>query len=284
LSSIEKYLSIMFGLGAAVAWGAGDFVGGLASRKASALRVVMYGEFVGFALLVVVSLLFPQRIPEANVFLLAAAAGVAGSLGLLCLYHSMAVGQMSIAAPVSALLAALLPVVVGAFTEGLPKPTQFIGFGCALGAVWLISQNDGTKPRLERLADLRVPLAAGLCFGAYFVLMHLATRNDTLVPMITSRGAGAAFLALFVALRREGWGVPRAAWGLVGANGVIDVLGNFFYILAGQAGRLDVAAVLSALYPGGTVILARLILKERINWKQTIGILAALTAIALMTR
>lgn len=276
-------LSIIFGMSAALAWGAGDFVGGLASRKANATRVVMYAEFIGCLVLVGAFLLFPQRIPVLRVFLLAGSAGVAGSLGLLFLYYSMANGQMSITAPVSALLAAALPIVVSAFTDGLPKLVQFIGFGFALAAIWLISQGEGDKPHLERLADLRIPLAAGMCFGGYFVLMHLATPNDTLVPMITSRGVGALFLALVVAVQRQGWDVPRPAWGLVIANGFIDVIGNLFYVLAGQVGRLDVAAVLSALYPGGTVILAWIILKERINRVQMLGILAALVAIVLMT-
>jgi drug/metabolite transporter (DMT)-like permease len=276
-------LSIIYGMGAAIAWGAGDFIGGLASRKANATRVVMYAEFIGCLILFGALVLFPQRLPEAQVFLLAGSAGVAGSLGLLFLYYSMANGLMSIAAPVSALLAAALPIVVSAFTEGLPKPTQFFGFGCALAAIWMISQGEGDKPHLERLADLKIPLLAGMCFGGYFVLMHLATPNDTLVPMITSRGVGALFLAIVVALQRQGWEVPRPAWGLTSANGAIDIVGNLFYVLAGQVGRLDVAAVLSALYPGGTVILAWIVLKERINRVQMTGIFAALTAIVLMT-
>lgn len=279
-------LSILFGLTSALTWGAGDFAGGLSSRKLGAYRAVLFGDFFGLLALFVVAGIYRENFPALYPLLTAGLAGMLGSMGLLVLYYSMIRGQMSIAAPVSALLAATLPVIVGGILDGMPKPLQFLGFGFALLAVWMISQGDSTeKFHIGRLADLRLPLLAGLGFGSYFVLMGAATRatTSTFWPMIASRTAGTLLLLVFVLIRRESLGVPRGAWKVVLANAILDVSGNLFYILALKTGRLDVSAVLSSLYPGATVLLAWLVLKERIARNQWLGILAALIAIALLT-
>lgn len=203
---------------------------------------------------------------------------------MLILYYAMSHGQMSIAVPVSALFTALLPVTAGSVMEGLPSLAKLAGFAVALAAIWMIAQEEGAeKSQLVRLSDLRLPLLAGLCFGFYFIVIHDATRQTFLWPMIVARLAGTLTVAVFVLARRDSWRVGRPVWPFIALNGVLDVGGNAFYILAGQTGRLDVAAVLSSLYPGATVVLAWLILKERISRIQALGILAALVAIALMT-
>ena len=207
-------------------------------------------------------------------------------MGLLILYYSLAQGQMSIAAPVSALFAAVLPVIVGALTQGLPDVLQLSGFGLALSAVWLISQGSQTEGfRIQHLADLRLPILAGVGFGCYFIFIHYATQgtDSVLWPMLVSRLAGTLLLFMVVLARREPLAVPRSAWAVVFFNATLDVGGNLFYILASRIGRLDTAAVLSSLYPGATVLLAWILLKERIAYKQWIGIAAALAAIVLFT-
>lgn len=274
---------VLFGLCSALSWGGGDFVGGLASRKIGAYRAVLYAEVVGLFLLFGGAILWREPMLGWQKILLAGAAGAIGSLGLLILYHAMTTGKMSIAMPVSALLAAVLPVIVGAVMEGLPAPTKFAGFACGLAGIWLVAQDTGEKTQWMRLADLRLPLFAGLCFGTYFILMHQASNETMIWPMIASRSGGTLALLVFVLARRESWRVISSAWPLIALNAVLDVGGNVFYILAGQIGRMDVAAVLGSLYPGATVILAWLILKEKINALQKVGILAALVAIALMT-
>ncbi len=277
-------ISILFGLVSALSWGAGDFTGGLAARKTGAYRAVLYGEVVGLALIAIVAVITPQQIPDLLAWIYSLAAGALGTTGLLLLYRALADGKMSIAAPVSALLAAALPVVVGSISEGLARPFTFLGFVFALAAVWLISQGeDGVKDILSHLSDLRFPLIAGLGFGLYFVFMHAATRQSTYWPMVASRSAGLAVMAAFVIARRDSWTVKRDAWPVIGANGILDVSGNLFFILAGQVGRLDVASVLSALYPGATVLLAWIFLRERLSRTQWLGILSALIAIILFT-
>jgi drug/metabolite transporter (DMT)-like permease len=278
-------LSILYGLGAALSWGAGDFTGGLAARKAGAYRSVFYGEVVGVAIITVVAMIAAEPIPDSKVWYLSMFAGALGSIGLLLLYHSMTLGLMSIAAPVSALLAAALPVIVGIFTEGLPKFLTILGFGFALFAVWMVSQaGDGVTNIRAHLSDLKLPLLAGIGFGSYFVFMHAATRDGgVLWPMVASRSGGMLLIILYLLFTRSSWRITPSVWPMVFLNGTLDMCGNAFFILAGQAGRLDVAAVLSALFPGATVMLASIFLKERLSRNQWIGIFAALTAIVLMT-
>lgn len=278
-------LSIIFGLCSALTWGAGDFTGGLAARRSGAYRTVFYGEVIGIMVLIIVMLILGESFPESRVWLLSMLAGVLGSIGLLLLYHSMTLGLMSIAAPVSALLAAVLPVIVGIFNEGLPEFLTIIGFGFALLAVWMISQGIGGMTDIfTHLSDLKLPLLAGIGFGSYFVLMHEATRTGAIVwPMIASRSGGMLLIIIYMLITRASWKVELSALPMIALNGVLDICGNGFFILAGQAGRLDVAAVTSSLYPGATVILAGIFLKERLTRNQWIGILSALIAIVLMT-
>ncbi|MBI5839707.1 MAG: DMT family transporter [Chloroflexi bacterium] len=279
--------SIIYGFLSALTWGAADFAGGLASRKVGAYRAVFYADFIGLVAILITVAIVNEEMPPLSSLLLAGLAGILGSCGLLILYYSLAHGQMSIAAPVSALMAAALPVAFGALTEGLPTLAQSTGFGIALASVWLISQTGASPQRfhIDRLADLRLPLLAGIGFGSYFVLMHFATDNITAIywPMIASRVFGTLLLLVFVLWRREPITIPRDAWTVAFINGVLDVGGNFFYILALKSGRLDISAILSSLYPGGTVILAWLFLKEKISRLQLLGIVFILAAIVLFT-
>ncbi len=279
-------LPILYGLMSALSWGAGDFAGGLASRKLGAYRAVFLGDVIGLALVALVSIVYREEFPTRTILINSVLGGAFGTIGLLTLYTSMSQGRMSFAAPASALFAAVLPVIVGLFTQGLPTQNQFIGFGFALAAVWLISQGNSTERfRLERLSDLRLPLLAGLGFGGYFIFLHRASSGSDLIlmPMIISRAAGTLIMLIAVLVRRESFTVPLNAWNVVLINATLDVGGNLFYILASQIGRLDVSAALSSLYPGSTVLLAWIVLKERIYAKQWIGILAALIAIVFFT-
>ena len=278
-------ISIIYGLFSALTWGGGDFFGGLASRKTGAYRAVFYAEILGLILLLMGLVFYREPLPSWQSLLISGAAGAIGSFGLLTLYQAITTGRMSIAAPVSALLAAALPVAVGAFTEGLPPITKLLGFALALLAVWLVAQEHSQKSQIMRLADLRLPLLAGLGFGTYFVLMHMSSTTAVLWPMIASRSAGTVALLVFLFAKKHAeWKIVEpGAWVLVSLNAILDVGGNVFYILAGQTGRMDVSAVLSSLFPGTTVLLAWLILKEKINRVQWLGILCALVAIGLMT-
>lgn len=276
-------LSILLSLLSATSWGAGDFAGGLATRRLGTFKTVFFQEVIGLALLIPAVVAIREPVPPLRAWLFAFLAGIFGNLGLLVLYRALATGSMSIVAPVSALMTAALPVVVGSIAEGFPGPLVFLGFAFALAAMWLISQNEGHfKDIFSHVSDLRLPLFAGVGFGLFFVLIHEATRASTVWPMIGSRSAGLLVVVIVMLLRREKWSVDREVRPLVVLNGVLDIGGNAFYIVAGQLGRLDISAVISSLYPGATILLARLILKERLSRTQSIGIAAALVAIGLL--
>jgi drug/metabolite transporter (DMT)-like permease len=150
----------------------------------------------------------------------------------------------------------------------------------------MISQSaGGVTDILAHLSDLKLPLLAGIGFGLYFILMHEATSTGaTFWPMVASRTGGTVLMVLYMLVTRTSWKVENSsAWTLIILNGIFDVGGNIFFVLAGQAGRLDVSAVLSSLFPGATVVLAWIFLKERLSRNQWIGIGCALTAIVLMT-
>jgi len=277
-------LPILFGLSSALSWGAADFCGGLASRRGRAYQVVLFGEAVGLAFLVVAAWLSGEKpLPWASL-LMCTIAGSMGVLGLLLFFKSMTEGKMSVTAPVSALTAALLPVIVGSILDGFPGVLTFAGFGLALVAIWFISQPDGGEKNIRlRLADLSLPLIAGLSFGVYLILYNRGSQTNLFLPLVASRLAGTLTMLLYALLTRQPLLPGRTVWPLITLNGILDVTGNGLYILAGQAGRMDVAAVLVSLYPGSTVLLAGLLLHERLNRAQLAGILAALAAIVLMT-
>jgi drug/metabolite transporter (DMT)-like permease len=187
---------------------------------------------------------------------------------------------MGVAAPIAAIVGAALPVIVGLAIDGLPRTLQLIGFAVALIAVWLITQ---TPDAALRLRELKLPLIAGLAFGVFFVLIGLIRPGAVFWPLVAARGTSLSALWITAALTRQPRLADRSHWRLVLMVGIMEVGGNAFYALAGQTGRLDVAAVISSLYPATTVWLAWLILKERLSRPQVLGVVAALAAIVLIT-
>ena len=275
-------LPILYGILSASAWGAADFIGGIATKRTAAYRVLYLAEIASLVPFTALALITREPFPPIVDLLWGALASLVGLGGLVILYRALADGQMTIAAPVSGLLAALVPVLVGLFTLGLPPLPTLAGFGFAFGAVWLISQAASTNWRVT-ISDLRLPLLAGIFFGFYFVLLHTATQNAFFWPLTFARFAGFVVFGLYALVTRQPALPPRNLWFASIINGVIDIAGNAFFVLSAQAGRMDVAAVLGALYPASTVLLAWIFLKERISAVQGVGIALAFIAIVLFT-
>jgi len=275
-----EFAPIVFGLSAAVFWGAGDFCGGVATKSTQVYRVIISSQLVSLILLVVLAVATQElRLPP-DQFLWAGAAGVIGALGILALYRSLAVGQMGVAAPVSAVVAAGVPVVVGSFIEGPPSATQLIGFGLAFAAVWFISR---TEHGAIHRRDLGLPVLAGLGFGLFYVLIGTVGQTAVWWPLVAARIGSLTALFIMTSVNRQPRLIEKRLLWLIILVGVFEVGGNACYLLARQAGRLDVAAVLASLYPAVTVWLAWLFLKERMYRLQSIGVVAALAAIILIT-
>ena len=275
-------LSILYGILSAASWGAADFIGGLASKRTSPYRVLFLAEIAGMVPFTLLALLLREPVPPLTDMLIGAGSSLIGLTGLLFLYRALAVGQMTVTAPVSALFAALIPVIFGFWALGAPSTPTMVGFLLAFAAVWTISQTESVHWRFT-LADLRLPLLSGFFFGLYFLTLHRATLNAFFWPLAAARFAGFAAIGLYALVARQPALPPRDLWWTSIVNGVLDIGGNAFYVLAAQTGRIDVAAVLGALYPASTVLLAWIILKERLTWLQTFGVLLAFIAIVLFT-
>ena len=274
--------TILFGLASAMFWGAGDFAGGLVSRRVNAIRASLYVQAGGLIPVLAIALFTRQLNMPLVDWLWCSAAGVIGSLGFLALYRALADGQMSTAAPIAAVTSAGLPAIVGVVRDGVPSASIVAGFIFALAAIWLISQNGAGAIKL-RLKDLLLPFLAGLGFGIYFIFVDLGGQSSVFAPLVAVRGAGGLTLMILAAFSKELHLPSRSMLPLVLLNISVDVLGSVFFILAVQSGRMDIAAVLGSLYSGVTVLLAWLVLREKISSIQRIGVAIALLAIILIT-
>lgn len=271
---------IFLGLLSALTWGAADFSGGLAVKRSNPYGVVAVAHSLSLLLLLILALASGEPLPPLHDWLWGGAAGLAGSVGLTLLYRALAEGRMSVAAPVSALMAALLPVLVGLLQDGSPGAWALAGFVLALVAVWLVSGGEGLFIRFD---DLRQPAIAGITFGVFFIFIERASQTALLWPLIAVRIVSTGAMLGYALLTRQDWLPKRESLVPVLLSSLLDTLGNAFYALSARLGRLDVAAVLGALYPGATVLLAWIFLKERILRLQAVGILLALSAIILLT-
>lgn len=271
---------ILLGLFAAITWGAADFNGGLASKRSNPFGVVAVAHALSLGALLSLALLTGEALPPAVDLLWGGAAGLCGAVGLAILYRALAGGRMSVAAPVSALLAAALPVAVGLLTEGHPGAWTLLGFALALSAVWLIS--GGSRSSL-RSAAVGEPAIAGLAFGGFLVFINHASGASLLWPLVAVRIVSVSSLLVYAAATRQPWIPRRESLVPLLLSSLLDTVGNAAYALSARTGRLDVAAMLSALYPGTTVLLAWVVLKERISRPQAAGILLGLGAIILLT-
>ena len=275
--------TVALGLASAVSWGAGDFSGGIASKRSPLFGVLTVGQAAGGLIVASLAVATGEPAPPALTLAWAVAAGATGAVGLAALYRALAVGRMGIVAPVSAVLSAAIPVVVGALGEGVPPWAKLAGFALALAGIWLVAGAGAGAPGAgEGRAGLGLAVVAGLGFGGFLVLMDRGAQGGTFWPLAAAR-ATSFVLALVAALAlRRPWAPARGALPVVLLSGALDAGGNAFFVLASQAGRLDVAAVLSSMYPASTVALAALVLHERVSRRQGAGIAAVLGAIALI--
>ncbi|AKB85195.1 DMT family transporter [Methanococcoides methylutens] len=277
-----EFLVVFFGLLAAISWGAGDFSGGFASKRANVYSVVLITQAVGVFLLAASAYFMGEIVPPLGGMIWGAVAGVFISIGLLALYRGLSQGRMGLVAPTSAVVAAAVPAIYGAFYEGLPAIHQMIGFAFALVAVWLIAGGGDESSKIER-SDLILPLIAGTGFGLFFISIDKVSDTAVLWPLTAARIAAVITLLIFIAASRQVYIPSKKVLPIVLIAGVFDTGGNTFFALASQAGRLDIASITSSLYPAGTVLLAWIILKEKLSTKQWVGVAAALVAIVFIS-
>lgn len=267
-------------LGAAGVWGGGDFAGAIATKRASVFRVVAVAHAFGLVLMLVLVAISGERVPPLSAFGWGAIAGITDALGVAALYKGLSTGRMGVVAPVASVITAVLPVLFGIHIEGMPGRLQLLGFALAVVSLWLITRPDGA---LDARRGLGLAVLAGVMFGLLLISGKEAGRSAVLWPLVGARAASTLLMFTIVAFSPRDSNRLRPALAPILLSGGLDTLANAMFIAATRHGRLDVSAVLSALYPASTVILARVLLKEKISRTQTVGIAGALIAVMLIS-
>jgi drug/metabolite transporter (DMT)-like permease len=278
--SSTHVLGILFALISAATWGGGDFSGGLATRRMSQFQALMAGAVSGLAILLCLALLLGEPIPSPTDILWSALAGVAAAVGVASLYYALAVGSSAIVAPTAAVIGATVPVLFGSLFEGLPQAAQLLGFLAGLLGIWLITRS-ASRTGLGDRQGLWSAITAGISFGGYFILIAQVRPGALFAPVIAAKIATLLLGLAVLAMRRERLPSLRSV-PIALLAGILDAGGNIFYLLAQHSTRLDVAAVLSSMYPAFTVILAYFVLGERISAAQWVGVTLCIVAISLI--
>ncbi len=276
-------MTVVLGLLAAVLYGVGDFLGGFTARRASAVTVLLYSYPVGAVLMALLLPAFPGAV-TGRVVLFGVLGGICGLVGVVILYHLMTVAPMNVVSPVTAVLAAFVPVILGVALGERPRALAWIGVAAGLVAVVLVSRTGDEHPA-GRVAAPVLLLAAlsGLGFGLYFVLLARAGSGSGLWPLLVSRAAS-AILIIPVAVRRSAVNPVRGrTLGLVAAAGACDAGANLAFLLAARHGLLALAGVLTSLYPAVTVLLAVGLLREHTTVVQRAGLALAAASVVLIT-
>lgn len=275
-------------------YGAADFLGGLASRRASTLVIVVVAQAAGLLPLALLLPILPGT-PSRPDLLWSAAAGLAGSAGVGLLYRALAIGTMSIVAPTTAVCAVVLPVAVGAAGGERLAPVTWTGIGLALVAIVLVSQHEdapagpqGPAPRPLRAGKGTLPpglalaFVSGVAIGLFFIALARTSAAAGMWPLVIARSVSVVLFSAVALARLPSMRMPGAVLRVAVACGVLDMLANALYILAMRGGPLSVVVTLASLYPASTVLLARLVIGERLSRRQAAGVTCALTAVVLI--
>jgi drug/metabolite transporter (DMT)-like permease len=254
----------------------------MGARRAPALLVVASGHIVSFLILLTYCLGIRLALPSSHYLLYALIGGFEGSVALAIFYRALAMGAMGLTAALTGLLTALVPVVFSMFVDGLPSPLTALGLAAGLVAIWLITHSPAKDGPTSPPAALMLGALAGTGFGAQLILFKIASGGGLLWTMTSARAAGSVAMILVI-LVKPPKGPWRGFWQTGILAGLLDTVGNLFYIRATQIGRLDVAAVVCSLYPAGTILLAALVLRERPTRRQMAGMAVALGAVMLLS-
>ena len=271
--------SIALALGASLTWGFADFFGPLKGRTLGALRVLVYVQLGGLVVIVLI-IAIRGKGPADLGALFAIPAAISGTLGLYAYYRGMAVGAMSIVAPIAGISAAV-PVIFGIATGDRPSPWQWLGIAAALGGVFLASREPGRGGKVA--AGVGLALLAAIGFGGYFPPMHAAGEADFWWASLFFRMTSSAIILAAVAIRRPPLAVAPIQVPLLALIGIGDMLGNLLFAAASTSGLVSITSVLASLYPIVTVVLARLVLRERVARSQEAGIALTLAGVALIS-
>ena len=274
-------MTIGLALLAAALYGSGDFFGGLANRATPLLSVLLISQGVGLVGMLIAATALGGTATGSD-FAAGAVGGIAGAAGVGMLYRGLASGAMSTVAPITGVVAVVVPVAVGVGGGERPATPQYIGIALAVAAVALLSAGGHPAVRINR-NTLLLALGAGFALGVFYVALGRTSTAANLWPLVSARGASVVGLVLLSAFARQPprFGATHPA--IIVSAGVCDVSANALYVLAVHHGLLSIVAVLASLYPVSTVVLSMLFLGERLRAQQLLGVAIAITAVVLIT-
>jgi uncharacterized membrane protein len=277
-------LAIVLALAASGGWGSADFLGGLSAKRVPILVVAAVSQAVGLGFTLLVVLAVHRGPAEVSVLWIGAVGGLLGAAGLTALYQGLAVGRMGVVAPIAA-LSGLVPVVVGLVAQGdRPEGVQIAGMVLAIGGVVLAARaRDEAEPGRRLATGAGLALLAALFLGSMVVALDAGGDRDPVWTVFMVRVSSVAVLWLVVAARRPSFAAARPNLATLVGAGLLDNLANLLFVLASARGLLSLVSVLGSLYPVVTVVLARLVLDERLARWQLAGVAAALCGVALIS-
>lgn len=271
---------VILGLLASLGWGVADFGGGLASRRAPVLGVLLGSQVASLAVGLPILLAGTEPSMKPLDILISTIGGTLGAIGLALLYRGLSVGRMGVVAPVAAVLTATLPVTFGFITEGVPSLFAIAGIALAILGVILVSRAPAAPD--GRPSGIWYAIGAGLMFGAFTTSVSGLSEDLIISPVILIRISSIVAIAAWLLARRQPWRVSRTLWPALLVIGLIDMLATAAYLSAIAIGPLAIAAILASLYPVMTTVLAALVLREQISRIHGVGILATGAAVVLI--
>jgi drug/metabolite transporter (DMT)-like permease len=274
--------AFLLAFASSVAWGAGDFLGGLKSRRLPVLNVLVASQVTGLTLIGFFVALRGEGPPGGELMLWAPLSGIAGAIGLAAFYRGLAVGNMGVVAPISA-TAAVVPLVAGVAGGDRPGSIQYAGIGLALAGVVLASREE-VEARLAgpTARGAGLALLSALGFGLFFVGMDHASDDDVAWAILVNRLTSVTVLLAAFAALRPPFAARRSDLPVLAAIGTLDITANGMFALASTEGLVSLVSVLASLYPLTTVALAAVVLGERPHRVAQVGVVLALTGVALI--
>lgn len=268
---------------ASISYGAADFLGGLAARRGSTVfSVVVVSQSVGLVLLLACLPFLPESSPTAIDFAWGGASGFAGGIGLALLYRGLSSGVMSVVAPVTAVCAVVVPVIVGLALGERPSGAASIGILVAILAIVLISRTGSVEVGKRAATGLATAVGSGIAIGVFLVCLERTGSSAGLWPLVAARVVSVSLFALAGWFSRENLAPRRDSMPIVGGGGALDMFANVLYLLAVRRGSLAIVATLTSLYPASTILLARIVLRERLRLVQGVGVVGAAVAVVLI--
>lgn len=275
-----RVVVVLLGLLASVGWGVADFGGGLTSRRATVLSVLLWSQVASLAIAIPIALARTEPAMRPADVVISIGGGVLGSSGLALLYRGLSIGRMGVVAPVAAVLTAVLPVAFGFLTQGVPSILAICGIVVAIVSVVLVSRAPAGAD--GRASGLWFGIGAGTIFGLFTIAVSLLGDGLIMSPVVLIRIASVIAIASWLLVRRQPWRVGRPVWPALVVVGVLDMAATVAYLSAIEIGPLAIAAIIASLYPVVTTLLAAVVLRERVSPIHAIGIVAAGAAVVLI--